>query len=92
MGSLFAATIQPGVSQYYIGWGTLSLINAGLARSKGHSGMAWWVVSLLLGPVATFMIVAFLQPPSTPTGSWSTPSQGRPDKPPADRDVYDDLA
>lgn len=40
-----------------IGWGTLSLINAGLAQSKGRSGFGWWLASLLLGPVATFLIV-----------------------------------
>lgn len=45
---------------YVVGWGTLSLINAGLAQSKNHSGLGWWLASLLLGPVATFLIVVFL--------------------------------
>jgi hypothetical protein len=44
-------------TQYAIGWGTLSLINAGLAQSKGRDGLAWWLLSLLLGPFATFLIV-----------------------------------
>jgi hypothetical protein len=48
-------------TQYFVGWGTLSLINAGLAQSKGRSGLAWWLLSLLLGPIATFLIV-FLDP------------------------------
>jgi hypothetical protein len=39
------------------GWGTLSLINAGLAQGKGRSGLAWWLISLFIGPFATFMIV-----------------------------------
>ena len=43
---------------YYIGWGTLALINAGLAQSKNRSGLAWFLASLLLGPFATFLIVA----------------------------------
>lgn len=43
--------------EYFVGWGTLSLINAGLAQSKGRSGLIWWLVSLLLGPIATFLIV-----------------------------------
>ena len=47
---------EPG---YYLGWGTLSLVNAGLAQSKNRSGLAWWFVSLLLGPIATFILVAF---------------------------------
>lgn len=44
-------------AQFFVGWGTLSLINAGLAQSKGRSGLLWWLLSLLLGPVATFLIV-----------------------------------
>ena len=40
-----------------LGWGTLSLINAGLAQAKGRSGLLWWVLSLILGPIATFLIV-----------------------------------
>jgi hypothetical protein len=44
-------------AQYAVGWFTLALINAGLAQGKGRSGLAWWAVSLLLGPVATFLIV-----------------------------------
>jgi hypothetical protein len=43
--------------EYFIGWGTLALINAGLAQAKGRSGLAWWLISLLLGPIATLLIV-----------------------------------
>ncbi len=46
-----------GTTQFFVGWGTLSLINAGLAQAKNRSGLLWWVVSLFLGPVATFLIV-----------------------------------
>jgi len=42
---------------YSVGWGTLSLINAGLAQSKGRNGLAWWLGSLFLGPIATLLIV-----------------------------------
>jgi len=42
---------------YFVGWGTLTLINAGLAQGKGRSGLVWWLISLLLGPIATFLIV-----------------------------------
>lgn len=49
-----------GIPGYVVGWGTLSLINAGLAQSKNHSGLIWWFVSLFLGPIATFLIVAVL--------------------------------
>jgi hypothetical protein len=43
--------------EYAVGWFTLSLINAGLAQTKGRSGLSWWLVSLFLGPIATFLIV-----------------------------------
>ena len=52
-------------TQYFVGWGTLSLINAGLAQSKGRSGLLWWLGSLFLGPIATFLIVV-LEPVSPP--------------------------
>jgi hypothetical protein len=45
---------------YAVGWGTLALINSGLAQSKNRSGLAWFLLSLLLGPIATFILVAFL--------------------------------
>ena len=48
---------EPG---YVVGWGTLALINGGLAQGKGHSGLLWFLLSLLLGPIATFCIVALL--------------------------------
>jgi hypothetical protein len=47
----------PENSGFFVGWGTLSLIYAGLAQSKGRSGLLWWIISLLLGPIATFLIV-----------------------------------
>ncbi len=46
-------------NEFYAGWGTLSLINAGLAQGKGRSGLNWFLLSLLCGPVATFVLVAF---------------------------------
>lgn len=46
-------------TSYFVGWGTLALINTGLAQSKNHSGLLWFVISLLLGPIATFLLVAF---------------------------------
>jgi len=54
-------TMDMSNGSYVVGWGTLSLVNAGLAQGKGRSGLNWWLISLLLGPVATFLIV-FLDP------------------------------
>ena len=53
-------------NQFFVGWGTLALINAGLAQIKNDArggkdlgGLAWFFISLFLGPIATFFIVAF---------------------------------
>jgi hypothetical protein len=53
-------------STYVVGWGTLSLINAGLAQGKGLSGLNWWLASLLLGPIATLLILAQDRPAEPP--------------------------
>ena len=42
---------------FVVGWGTLTLINAALAQGKGRSGLNWFLLSILLGPIATFLIV-----------------------------------
>ncbi len=47
----------PQPAPYFVGWGTLALINAGLAQAKNRSGLAWFLLSLLLGPLATFFVV-----------------------------------
>lgn len=59
----FQLSTQP---EFYAGWGTLALINAGLAQGKNHSGLAWFLLSLLLGPIATFCLVALFdkRPPA----------------------------
>jgi len=43
--------------EYFAGWGTLMLLNAGLAQTKGKSGLVWGLLSLFLGPIATLLLV-----------------------------------
>ena len=52
-----ADVATPNPASFAAGWGTLSLVNAGLAQSKARSGLLWWLFSLLLGPIATFLVV-----------------------------------
>jgi hypothetical protein len=52
---------------YAVGWGTLALINAGLAQAQGRSRLAWFLGSLLVGPLATFLVVV-TDPPKRPAG------------------------
>ena len=51
-------------TNFFVGWGTLALINAGLAQGKGRSGLIWCLLSLLLGPIATFLIVVLDRVPA----------------------------
>ena len=48
-------------NEFYLGWGTLMLINAALARSLGRSGLGWFLGSLFIGPIAT-LLLALLGP------------------------------
>jgi hypothetical protein len=43
---------------FFVGWGTLALINAGIAQGKNRSGLNWFLLSLVFGPLATFALVA----------------------------------
>jgi hypothetical protein len=42
---------------WFVGWGTLALINAALAQGKNRSGLLWFLLSLPLGPLATLFLV-----------------------------------
>jgi len=63
---LLAADILHIVQEprYVAGWGTLALINAGLAQGKYRSGFGWFLGSLLLGPIATFLICVLDRKPA----------------------------
>jgi hypothetical protein len=49
-----------------VAWATLALLNAGVAQAKGHSRLLWFCASLLLGPIATLLIVVFLDKEESP--------------------------
>ena len=65
--ALFAAVDEAGhtLPSYGIGWVSLALINAGIAQGKNRRGLTWFLVSLLLGPIATFLMVVTTDPPRT---------------------------
>ena len=50
------STFAEGVP-WFVGWGTLALINAALAQGKNRSGLLWFLLSLLFGPLATLLLV-----------------------------------
>ncbi|HET6681347.1 MAG TPA: hypothetical protein VFG84_09100 [Gemmatimonadaceae bacterium] len=55
---------MPDSSSYAVGWGALALINANIAQLKGRTGINWFVVSLFLGPLATFILAMIERPVS----------------------------
>lgn len=59
---------------YFVGWGTLALINAGLAQGKNRSGFGWFIGSLVLGPVATFLLVGFCEKLPEPSAKAGKPT------------------
>jgi hypothetical protein len=50
-------------SQFFVGLGTLALLNAGLAQSKNRRGLVWFIMSLFLGPIATLLLVVMEKQP-----------------------------
>lgn len=52
-------------SQFYVGWGTLALINGNLAQIKGRNGLLWFVASLFGGPIVTAAL-CFVRPDPRP--------------------------
>jgi len=51
------STFADGAFWVVVGWGTLALINAALAQGKNRSGLLWFALSLLFGPLATLLLV-----------------------------------
>ncbi|MFC0469846.1 hypothetical protein ACFFHM_04680 [Halalkalibacter kiskunsagensis] len=45
------------MDSYIVGWGTLALIKAGLAQGKNRTGINWFLLSLVLGPAATLILL-----------------------------------
>lgn len=46
-------------SPYVVGWFTLSFINTGLAAALNRNRLIWFLLSLLLGPIATLLMALF---------------------------------
>ena len=44
-------------SEHAFGWFTLSLIVAGIAQGKYRSGLGWWLLSLVFGPLALAVLL-----------------------------------
>jgi hypothetical protein len=42
---------------WFVVWGTLALINAALAQGRNRSGLLWFALSVVFGPLATLLLV-----------------------------------
>lgn len=54
----YTTTSGSTTASYSVGWFSLALINAGIAQGKNRGGLNWFLLSLFLGPLATFALVA----------------------------------
>jgi len=55
--STTSGTVIDSAPGYGGGWLALALINAGLAQAHGRRGLNWFLLSILLGPIATLILV-----------------------------------
>jgi len=46
------------MSEYFVGWGSLALINAALANVDGRGPLKYFLGSLFLGPIITIVLAA----------------------------------
>ena len=49
--------IDPLSHELWLFWATVALINSGLAQTKNKDGLTWFALSIILGPIATLLIV-----------------------------------
>ncbi|HEY5563685.1 MAG TPA: hypothetical protein VIK72_18345 [Clostridiaceae bacterium] len=66
-----AIDLKAIIREYSISWGTLTLINSEIAQGKNKSGVTWFLLSIFLGPIATFLLVISSKDTDT-TGSRNT--------------------
>ncbi|ANP73495.1 hypothetical protein [Cryobacterium arcticum] len=45
-------------------WFALAIVTAGLAETKGRRRWVWFLLGLLLGPIATALVVVWARPDS----------------------------
>mgnify|MGYP007040148383 CR=1 FL=1 len=57
---------MPTDYSFAVGWGTLALINAGLAQGKNRSGLDRFLIPLLTGPVGSRLLVLCNHLPAGP--------------------------
>ncbi len=49
---------------FFVGWGTLALLNAAIAQLQGRNTILWFFISLLIGPLATLLLLIMHMPRS----------------------------
>ena len=49
--------VQSTISGYFVGWFTLAMLIAGIAQGKNRSGLGWFLLGFLFGPLALFILL-----------------------------------
>ncbi|GAA3597898.1 hypothetical protein GCM10022198_22710 [Klugiella xanthotipulae] len=55
-------------------WFVLAVVTAGLAEQKNRSRWTWFLLGLLLGPLATMLVVVWPAPAAAPSPSATAPT------------------
>ncbi|WP_311243031.1 hypothetical protein [Microbacterium sp. WCS2018Hpa-23] len=59
-------------------WLTVALLAGGFARTRNRSALAWFVLTVFLGPIAAFLLVVWPPaeiPSPSPRGADSSPAR-----------------
>lgn len=51
------------MADYFVGWGSLALINAALANMGGRGPLKYFLASLLFGPIVTLVLATTTRGP-----------------------------
>lgn len=54
-------------------WLTVAILAGGLARTRNRSAWAWFLMTVLLGPIAAFLLVVWPVAPSKQVALSTTP-------------------
>ncbi|MFJ4997701.1 hypothetical protein ACIP5T_06090 [Microbacterium sp. NPDC088619] len=63
-------------------WLTVAILAGGFARTRNRSALAWFVLTVFLGPIAAFLLVVW--PPADPVAAPSPRVAGPPAARPSD--------
>jgi hypothetical protein len=67
---------QTWIAPWGWGWFALAVVTAGLAEQKHRSRLAWFLLALVFGPLATVFVVVVAGPALAPVEDTEAPAGG----------------